>query len=55
MSTILNSMDFINEEYVDLEFSYFIIPSKELEEDEDLINHPSLEILDPTKRVIEED
>jgi len=53
ISTILNSIDFINEEYVDLEFSYFIIPSKELEED-DLINHPNLEILDLTKSYAED-
>ena len=49
ISTVLNSIDFINEEYFDLEFSYFMIPSKEIEEDFELINNPKLEILDPTK------
>ena len=49
ISTVLNSIDFINEEYFDLEFSYFMIPSKEIEEDIDLIGNPKLEILDPAR------
>jgi len=52
ISTVLNSIDFINEEYFDLEFSYFMIPSKEIEEDFELINNPKLEILDPIKMKI---
>jgi hypothetical protein len=45
ISTVLNSIDFINEEYSDIVFTYFIIPSKDIEEDDDLLSHPKLSLL----------
>ncbi len=45
ISTILNSIDFINDEYVDIEFNYIVVPSKELEEDDEIISHPKISVL----------
>ena len=45
ISTVLNSIYFINEEYSDIVFTYFIIPSKDIEEDDDLLSHPKLSLL----------
>lgn len=45
ISTILNSIDFINDEYVDIEFNYIVVPSKELEEDEEIVAHPKISVL----------
>lgn len=45
ISTILNSIDFINDEYVDIEFNYIVVPSKELEEDDEIIAHPKISVL----------
>lgn len=45
ISTILNSIDFINDEYVDIEFNYIVVPSKDLEEDEEIMAHPKISVL----------
>ena len=49
ISTILNSIDFINEEYQEIEFSYLMVPSKDLEEDEEIISHPNISVLNLIK------
>lgn len=49
ISTILNSIDFINEEYQEIEFDYLMIPSKDLEEDEEIISHPKIVTLNLIK------
>jgi hypothetical protein len=49
ISTVLNSIDFINEEYSEIEFTYFIIPAKDTEEEDGLLSHPKLSMLSLAK------
>lgn len=49
ISTILNSIDFINEEYQDIEFEYLMIPSKDLDEDEEIVSNPKIATLNLIK------
>ena len=50
ISTILNSIDFINGEYLDIEFNYLWIPTKDPEEEEAVIDYPNLAIVDFQQR-----
>jgi len=50
ISTILNSIDFINDEYLDIEFNYLWIPTKDPEEEEAVIDYPNLAIVDFQQR-----
>jgi len=50
ISTILNSIDFINGEYLDIEFNYLWIPTKDPEEEEAVIDYPNLAIADFQQR-----